>query len=116
MWTWVAAWSAKNNDPDGKDSFLGQLNYLILVDLQQKHSAIDAAVKRMDSAGEVAAYWDAKFEVSDGKARDKRVEFANGVLKAAADNGWASGISTVPSGDSSTSSGCEEQPDTGGTT
>lgn len=96
MFSWVTAWSLDNNDPDGKYSFLGQLNYLIY-DLEVQHPAIRDAIVKLSTPQDVAAYWDEHFEVSDGKARAKRVSNAQNVFNTAQQQNWTSGIVVKPS-------------------
>jgi len=93
MWTWVAAWAAQNNDPAGKNSFEGQLNYLIY-DLNNHYTGVRNTIKGMDSPEQVAIYWNHHYEIS-ADTSNKRPTYARGVFTTAAAQGWANGITVV---------------------
>ncbi len=107
MYTWVTAWATQNNDPAGKDSFEGQLNYLIY-DLDHQRTGIRDAIKNIASPEDAAVYWNRNYEIS-GDYTDIRPTYARGVLEAANDNNWTSGLAvTNPAGSNTlaTNFGC----------
>lgn len=106
MWTWVAAYSAspkgqldedgdgEKDGKDGKDSFVGQLHYLIY-DLDGAHSFVKKRIKAMNNEVDVANAWNRFYEVS-ADTSSKRGDNASKVLAAANANGWANGIVVNP--------------------
>jgi hypothetical protein len=94
MWTWVAAWAAKNGDKDGKNSFDGQLHYLIY-DLNGQHSSVKKKILALNNEVDVANAWNKYYEIS-ADTSTKRGDNARKVLAAANANGWANGIVVNP--------------------
>lgn len=106
MWTWVAAYSAspkgqldedgdgEKDGKDGKDSFVGQLHYLIY-DLDGQHSSVKKKILALNDEVEVANAWNKYYEIS-ADTSSKRGDNARKVLAAANANGWANGIVVNP--------------------
>lgn len=106
MYAWVADWATHPTplpgsnekpplppDPAGKNSFGGQLNYLIY-DLNTHYQTVKNTIKGMDSEREVAVYWNRHYEISNDDT-DKRPNNASGTLAAAVAGNWADGVPIV---------------------
>jgi hypothetical protein len=106
MWSWVSSWSSgpegqkdvdgdgKKDGADGKDSFVGQLNYLEY-DLTHGHSSFAANYKKQSEARAAANYWNRYYEVS-ADTSSTRGDNATKVFNAAQAENWAAGITVVP--------------------
>ncbi|HSX34340.1 MAG TPA: phage tail tip lysozyme [Candidatus Saccharimonadales bacterium] len=94
MWSWVAAWASKNGDKDGKNSFQGQLHYLVY-DLNGQHSSVKKKILALNNEVEVANAWNKYYEIS-ADTSSKRGDNARKVLAAANAGGWANGIVVKP--------------------
>jgi hypothetical protein len=89
-------------DPAGKNSFNGQLNYLIY-DLNTHYQTVKDTIKGMDDPAQIAEYWNRHYEISADYS-STRPTYARGVLKAATDNNWAAGVPVVADPGNQTSS------------
>jgi hypothetical protein len=94
MWNWVASWANANNDPDGKNSFNGQLNY-IEYDLTHGHSSVGAIIKKASTPRDAANDWNKYYEIS-ADTSSTRGDNATKVYNAAQSENWAAGITVVP--------------------